>query len=383
MKKRFGPKLKIGIVCPYNIFKGGGVQEYVLGLRDGFVANGHRAYVITPQPRDYEGPKVPGIIMVGGATPIRSFHTYAQVSASVDTDNIEEVLREYNFDILHFHEPWVPMLSRQILTRSEAINIGTFHAALSERRTSRTLERVISPYTRSILRYLDVLTAVSPVATKYVSSLTDRQISIIPNGIDLAKYGKSRLKRLPHPDKKTILYIGRLEKRKAVKYLIDAFALINSIHKQYQLLIVGEGPEKERLQEQITELGVDNIQFLGHVDNDEKIRLLQTSDVFCSPALYGESFGIVLLEAMASDCVVVAGSNPGYESVMTGSGQISLVNPKDTKEFARRLLLMASDDGLRDHWHRWAKHEVQKYSYDNIVKQYIKLYELAYAKKHS
>ncbi len=373
--------MKIGLVCPYNIFKGGGVQEYVLGLRDGFVASGHRAYVVTPQPRDYDGPKVPGIVMVGGATPIRSFHTYAQVSASVDTEKLEEVLNEYNFDILHFHEPWVPMLSRQILMRSDAINIGTFHAAMSERRSSRTLEKVITPYTGSILKYLDVLTAVSPVATNYVRSLTSRQISIIPNGINIEKYRNPKERKSP-PDKKTILYIGRLEKRKAVKHLINAFSIIHDIHKQYELVIVGEGPEKPRLEEQIEELGVSNITFLGHVDNDEKIRLLQNSDVFCSPALYGESFGIVLLEAMASGCVVVAGANAGYESVLTGSGQISLVNPKDSKEFARRLLLMASDEGLRKHWLNWASNEVEKYSYSNIVSQYIKLYELAYAKKH-
>ncbi|HET7673672.1 MAG TPA: glycosyltransferase family 4 protein [Candidatus Saccharimonadales bacterium] len=374
--------MKIGIVCPYNIFKGGGVQEYALGLRDSLVKAGHKAYIITPQPRDYDGPKVPGIIMVGGAAPIRSFHTSAQVSATVDTDSLENVLREQNFDILHFHEPWVPMLSRQILLRSDAIHIGTFHAAMSERRSSRTLERVITPYTKSILKYLDILTAVSPVATNYVKSLTHRKIYIIPNAIDLSKY-KVLKKIKKDPNKRTILYIGRLEKRKAVKYLIEAFGVINSIHKQYQLIIAGEGPEKDKLEEQIKEAGITNVTFLGHIEESEKIELLQNSDVFCSPAMYGESFGIVLLEAMASGCVTVAGANAGYESVLTGSGQISLVNPKDTKDFARRLLLMASDEGLREHWLNWAKTEVEKYSYENIVNQYIKLYELAYDKKHA
>lgn len=374
--------MKIGIVCPYNIFKGGGVREYVMGLQEGLMAAGHKAYVITPQPRDYKGPKVPGIIMVGGATPIRSFHTYAQVSASVDTESLEEVLQEQNFDILHFHEPWVPMLSRQILTRSNAINIGTFHAAMSERRTSKTVEKVITPYTKSILSYLDILTAVSPVATNYAKSLTNRKIHIIPNGINTAKYKKSDEHTHQMKKTKTILYVGRLEKRKALKYLIEAFGLINQIHKQYKLEIAGEGPDKEKIQELIKERGITNVNFLGHITEDEKIKLLQTADVFCSPAYYGESFGIVLLEAMASGCVVVAGSNPGYESVMTGSGQISLVNPKDTKEFARRLLLMASDPGLRNHWLNWATAEVEKYDYANIVSQYIKLYELAYAKKH-
>lgn len=375
--------MKIGIVCPYNIFKGGGVQEYALGLRDGLMAAGHKAFVITPQPIDYNGPKVPGIIMVGGATPIRSFHTYAQVSASVDTDSLEAVLKEQNFDILHFHEPWVPMLSRQILTRSDAIHIGTFHAAMSERRTSRTVEKVITPYTKSLLGYLDILTAVSPVATNYVKSLTHRQIYIIPNGIDLKKYRKKSLRPLlPHKNKKTIFYIGRIEKRKAVKNLVDAFAMINRIHRQYHLVIAGEGPEKEKIEEYIKEQKISNVKFLGHIEESEKIKLLQNSEVFCSPALYGESFGIVLLEAMAAGCVIVAGANAGYENVLTGSGQISLVNPKDTKEFARRLLLMASDTGLRNHWLDWANTEVEKYSYSNIVKQYITLYEAAYAKKH-
>lgn len=375
--------MKIGIVCPYNIFKGGGVQEYALGLRDSLVKAGHKAYVITPQPIDYDGPKVPGIIMVGGAAPIRSFHTSAQVSATVDTESLEAVLREQNFDILHFHEPWVPMLSRQILLRSEeAIHIATFHAAMSERRSSRTLERVITPYTKSILKYLDIMTAVSPVATNYIKSLTHRKIYIIPNAIDIDKFKKPKRFKNPNKRNKTILYIGRLEKRKAVKYLIDAFAVINRVHSHYQLIIAGDGPDKERLQEQIKEMGVTNVTFLGHIDDAEKIRLLQTSDVFCSPAMYGESFGIVLLEAMAAGCVVVAGANAGYETVLTGSGQISLVNPKDIKDFARRLLLMASDEGLREHWLEWAEQEVQRYSFENIVGQYIKLYELAYAKKH-
>lgn len=373
--------MKIGIVCPYNIFRGGGVQEYALGLRDYLVAAGHKAYVITPQPRDYDGPKVPGIIMIGGAAPIRSFHTSAQVSATVDIDSLEAVLNEHNFDILHFHEPWVPMLSRQILSKSNAINIATFHAAMSERRSSRTLERVITPYTKSILKYLDILTAVSPVATNYIRSLTHRKIYIIPNAIDLKKY-KPPKKRDKNKQERTILYIGRIEKRKAVKYLVDAFAIINKLHKHYHLVIAGEGPDKERLEEQIAEEGISNVHFLGHISEEEKLRLLQTSDVFCSPALYGESFGIVLLEAMASGCPIVAGANAGYETVLTGSGQISLVNPKDTKDFARRLLLMASDEGLRKHWLQWAQEEVRKYSYENIVSQYIKLYELAYAKRY-
>lgn len=372
--------MKIGLVCPYNIFRGGGVQEYVLALRNGIVARGHKAYIITPQPREYKGPKVPGVIMVGGGTAFRAARTVGAVSVSVDTDKLEQILEEENFDILHFHEPWVPILSRQILTRSNAIHFGTFHAAMSERRTSRTIEKVITPYTKPLLSYLDVLTAVSPTATNYVRTLTDRNIYMIPNGIEIEKFKRKTPKK--PKDKKTILYIGRLEKRKAVKYLIQAFAMIHDVHKNYELVIAGEGPDKEKLIEFVRVNKIGNVSFLGFVSDEKKIELLQESEIMCSPAMYGESFGIVLIEAMAAGCVAVAGSNSGYEGVMTGTGQISLVNPKDTKEFARRLLLLASDEGLRTHWMNWAEKEVQKYDYLTIVDQYLKLYEAAYNKKY-
>ena len=373
--------MKIGLICPYNIFKGGGVQEYVTGIRDGLTKAGHSAYIITPQPRGYKGPKIPGLIMLGGSTPVRAFHSYAQISASVDIEKLEEALKLYNFDILHFHEPWVPMLSRQILTRSKSINIGTFHAALGERRVSKTIERVITPYTKSQLKYLDILTAVSPTATNYLKSITSRKIYIIPNGVDTDKY-KARKEVVSKPGK-VILYIGRLEKRKAVNYLLRSFKLINERYNDFYLKIAGDGPQKNELIELSRELNLNNVQFLGQISEEQKINLLQTADVFCSPALYGESFGIVLLEAMASGCTIVAGANPGYEDVLTGSGQISLVNPKDSKEFARRLVMMAADENLRKFWLNWAKKEVKLYSYGNIVNNYIKLYKLALDVKHN
>lgn len=374
--------MKIGLVCPYNMFRGGGVQEYVLALRNGFVERGHKAFVITPQPRSYKGPKVPGIIMVGGAAPFRAQRTMTDLSVSVDVDSLEEVLQEQNFDILHFHEPWVPILSRQILTRSDAIHFGTFHAAMSERRTQRTIEKVVTPYTRPLLGYLDVLTAVSPTATNYVRTLTKRNIYIIPNGIEVDKFRRKTPDDRPK-DVKTILYIGRLEKRKAVKQLIDAFALLHSAHKNYRLIIAGDGPDREKLEDLVKEQKIGNVTFLGFVSDAKKKKLLQESEVMCSPAMYGESFGIVLIEAMAAGCVAIAGNNSGYESVMTGSGQISIVNPKDTREFARRLLLLASDESLRRHWLDWAENEIKKYDYLNIVDQYLKLYQMAYDKKHA
>lgn len=375
--------MKIGLVCPYNIFGGGGVQECVLALRAGIIARGHEAYVITPQPSDYKGQSTEGIIMIGGARPFRAARTSAQISASVDTDKLDEMLLREKFDLLHFHEPWVPMLSRQILLRSEAINIGTFHAAMGERRTSRTVERVITPYTKSILKYLDVMTAVSPTATNYVSTLTKRKQIIISNGIDLEKYHSENAQPSKTQYKKTILYVGRLEKRKGVKYLLNAFAVLCHYSSDFDLLIAGDGPDRSKLEDFVAENKIPNVQFLGYINESTKIDLLQKADIFCSPALYGESFGIVLLEAMATGCVAVAGNNSGYEGVLRDRGQLSIVNPKDATEFARRLRLLATDEGLRESWREWAKTEVEKYDYSRVIDQYMALYEAAYNKKRA
>lgn len=373
--------MKIGLVCPYNMFVGGGVPEVVLALREGIVARGHEAYIITPQPRAFkkDTPVPEGVILVGGGRTMVTFHTAGQISASVNTDKLQKMLNEQQFDIIHFHEPWVPVLSRQILTRSAAINIATFHAALPDHLMTRTIEKVVTPYTRSILSYLDVMTAVSPAATPYVRSLSSRHIHIIANGIDLTKYTKSDDST---PKSKTIFYVGRLEKRKGLKYLLEAFALLKKVHPEFNLIIAGNGPDKEKLESFVKDNKIENVEFLGYITEDTKRRLLRESAIFCSPSLYGESFGIVLLEAMASGCVVVAGNNSGYEGVMRGTGQISLINSKDTVEFARRLAVLGLDEPLRKTWQAWAETEVAKYDYNRIIDQYLKLYLAAYNKKH-
>jgi phosphatidylinositol alpha-mannosyltransferase len=125
--------MKVGLVSPYNIFKGGGVQECIIAIQSELEKRGHHAVIITPQPRNYDGPTPEHVIFLGGSTDFKSpFHTTAQVSATVNVDRLDEVLEQEKFDILHFHEPWVPIVSRQILGRSNTLNIATFHAKLPE-----------------------------------------------------------------------------------------------------------------------------------------------------------------------------------------------------------------------------------------------------------
>jgi phosphatidylinositol alpha-mannosyltransferase len=376
--------MKIGLVCPYSIAKGGGVQEVVKALQTEYTKLGHEAVIITPQLKEPYEAHDRRIVFLGSAADFKSpLATTTQISASVLTDEIDAIFEYEQFDILHFHEPWVPVLSRQILSRSNTVNVATFHAKLPETLASRALAKVITPYTKPLLRHIDGFTAVSNAAAEYVRSLTDAEIEIIPNGIHIAHFRKPASVQRSNRGPKTILYIGRLEKRKGVKYLLQAFQLLQAQMPNVRLLLGGDGVDREKLEELRDTLKLKNVEFLGYVDDAKKRELLHTSDLFCSPALYGESFGIVLLESMASGLVTVAGNNPGYESVMTGLGQLSLVDPRDSKEFAYRLRLLLEDAGIRELWEKWAKKHVRQFDYPKVAAMYLAFYERALARANT
>ncbi len=372
--------MKIGLVLPYSIARGGGVKEILLAMQEELNRRGEDAYIITPRPRDFQGKLPDKVLLVGASTDFNSpTHTTAQVSAGLNED-IDRILEQHKFDVLHFHEPWIPMLSRQILTRSSIPNVATFHAAIPDTIMSRTLAKAVTPYTKSLLKYIDLYTAVSDAAAEYICSLTDKPVALIPNGIDMKQYKGPRT-RADKRKHKTIFYVGRLEGRKGVSYLLHAFKLLQLDYPETTLVIGGDGPDRDKLEALAADLELKNVEFRGFLTHEEKINYLQTSDLFCAPSLYGESFGVVLLEAMATGLVTVAGDNPGYESVMQGLGAISLVNPKHTAEFARRLALLLTEVDLRKLWRSWAQSEIEQYSYPNIVSQYEQVYAQAQVKR--
>ena len=369
--------MKIGLVCPYNINKQGGVLEVVLALKTGLEQRGHKVKVITPLPRGGEPVDHPAdVIFFGTSTDFGALsRTTAQVSSIGGTEQVDDILETEQFDVLHFHEPWVPLLSRQLLQRSTSVNVATFHAKIPETLMTRTVIKVVTPYLKSVMKYLHVYTAVSDSGAEYVASLTDDPINIIPNGIDLKKYHKRKPKNKPAG--RTILYVGRLEGRKGLKYLLQAYQLLAQDNPDINLVIAGDGPDREKLELLAEDLKLPNVTFLGYVSEELKLELLAEADLFCSPSIVGESFGIVLLEAMASGVVCVAGNNSGYSDVMQELGRISIVNPRDSVEFARRLDLLLHDEALRTLWQTWAAEYVKQFSYTPIVDRYEELYKEA------
>ncbi len=369
--------MKIGLVCPYSIKEHGGVLEVVLALKTGLETRDHKVKIITPQPRKHDTEPPEDVIFVGTSVDFRTLSfsdTTSQVSSTADNDKIDEMLESEQFDVLHFHEPWMPLLSRQLLQRSQCVNIGTFHAKVTTAMTSRAILKVVAPYLKSVLNYLHVLTAVSDSGAEYVMNMVDQPITMIPNGIDLKKYRKLPASKLSKKEKPLILYVGRLERRKGARYLLQAFQLFSQDNPDVELIIAGDGPDRERLEMMADDLKLKNVSFLGFISEDLKKELLSKADIFCSPALFGESFGIVLLEAMAMGAVAIAGNNSGYIDLMQDVGGISIVNPHDTEEFARRLNLLIHEKALRDLWQKWAADYVKQFDYPRVVEQYEELY---------
>lgn len=367
--------MKIGIVCPYDIDRGGGVQEHVLAQAHELQTRGHNVTILTPKPRA-KALAIPShvtVIYVGNSAKMRTpINTSLELGVSLKRDEVDDILAKEKFDVLHIHEPEVPFLGAQVVAKAICPIVATFHAIHPETPLARTIESLRIPYSRSIFSRLTEMTAVSDAAAEFVRQRTARKVQIIPNGIDLTKY--SFEPQPVAPEHKTILYIGRLEKRKGVMHLIKAYAALAKHRDDVSLQLAGDGELRDDLQEYVEEKDIPRVSFLGFVSEERKLKLLHEAALFCSPALYGESFGIVLLEAMASGTVTVAGDNVGYAGVLTGSGRISLVSPKHTTGFTRRLDVMLDDEGLRQNWLNWAEKSVQQYDYPKIVDQYEKLY---------
>ena len=366
--------MKIAIFTPYNIFEPGGVQEHVEYQAKILRKRGHKVTIITPRPMknsEHDAPK--GVVFLGTSARVKTTSaTSADLSVSLDNEAIDAEL-DKDYDILHVHEPLVPMAARQMLARAEGrvLRVGTFHAALPGNRLGKSLVSTYRTYARSVLPHVDVITAVTPAATGFIGSFEDLNINYIPNGIHAASYKARKVKR----DQNMVLFIGRLEKRKGVRQIIKAFAELKIAKPEAVLKIAGNGPLRHQLEQHVADNQIADVEFLGYISKKDKVDLLSRCGIFTSPALYGESFGIVLAEAMSMQAPIVAHPNDGYKWVLQGAGRLSLVDCTDPLAYAERMQLMLEENGYREAWQQWAKEYVQQFDYEKVVDQYEALYK--------
>lgn len=377
--------MKIGLVCPYNMFdRPGGVQSLVLALAEGLKKRHHKVKIITPRPIGFKGDVPEDFILLGSSTRFNpGTGTTATWTFDVGSKDVKAMLAKEKFDVINFHEPWAPILARQILPLSKAAHVGTFHANMADNAAAKYIVNLFLPYGRGIGDKLHQMTAVSAAPARILLEKDPnhrlvKNIKYIPNGVDSSIY-KPPSRRIPlsGPGTKTIVYVGRLEKRKGVEWLIKAFKLLNDEMPNAHLVIGGEGGLRSRLEQVVAIYGIPNVKFLGYVTDEQKRQLMRNTDLFCAPAMFGESFGIVIVEAMASGAPIIAGHNIGFSSVISGRGRLGLVDSEATEDFANRLSVFLNDETINKLAREWSLGEIKKYDYSKIVEQYEQAYNAA------
>src|SRR5207247_1441973 len=292
-----------------------------------------------------DDPPAQDVIQIGQAIAVPYNGAVGRITLSLRLEwLVSRMLERERFDIIHHHEPLVPFLSMQILDSARCPNVATFHA-FGGFSFSYWAGRMIG---RRYMRKLDARIAVSSAARHFISSYFPGDYRIIPNGVDVSFYANAR----PLPEyadgKINILFVGRLEPRKGAMYLMEAYAKLKKKHPEIRLILCSVGPLLGRLRRFVRANRIEDVLFAGRVDDADKARFYKTAQIFCAPSTGQESFGIVLLEAMAAGLPVVASDIHGYKRVVQRNVTGLLVEPKDPDAIAGALERLLCEPSLRD-----------------------------------
>jgi len=367
--------VKIALVCPYDCAVPGGVMEHILHLAREFQSRGHVVKVLAPcSEPGYEPWIGVDIYKIGRPVPLPLSASVARISLSPRlSQRVGKILQREQFDVIHLHEPLMPTLCPTVLWRSRAVNVGTFHAYRERLR----IYQYSKPLVRRFFDRLDGLVAVSPAARDYVNQYFPAHYTIIPNGIDVARFANPHLEPLPgyQDSHQNILFVGRIEKRKGLKHLLHAFPLVKEACPRARLIVVGEGRLRAGFQQAAAENGLADVVFTGFVPAEELPRYYHTAHVFCAPATGFESFGIVLLEAMAAGLPVVASDIVGFRQVVSHKEEGLLVPPHDAEELARALTLLLRDQDLRHSMSLRGREKAARHDWSVIADQVLAFYQ--------
>lgn len=356
--------MKVAIVCPYDYAYPGGVAIHIANLYEELKKVGHEVRIITPYSGSSSAIGSKDIIPIGRPVPVPSGGSIARVTLSpILASPVRAIMDRENFDIIHLHEPLCSTLTLTTLHVSNTVNVGTFHAC----HKSSTGYQIISPFIMGLFKKLHGKIAVSKPAKDFVSRYFPGEYRIIPNGVDIARFSHPTVPIADlQGDKLNILFVGRLEKRKGLIYLLKAFKIVKRELPNTRLVVVGPG-EHHHFEKLAQKENLSDVFFTGYVTNEELPAYYHAADVFCSPATGGESFGIILLEAMSVGKPVVASAIDGYASVMTDGAEGLLVPPKDDKALSAALIKLLKDEPLRREMGNRGKDRAQECSWPNVA----------------
>ena len=352
--------MRIGIICPYSLTQPGGVQMQVLGLARALSRRGYPTRVLGP----CDGPPPDAnVTPLGNSLPAIANGSIAPVAPDPSCQlRAIRAMRDESFDVIHLHEPLAPGPTMTALLVRPAPLIGTFHLA------GGSLAYDLLPRaTRFLANRLDLRVAVSPDARDTAGDALGGSYDLLYNGVELAPYRAAEPARSDGP---TILFIGRHEPRKGLGVLLEA---LDRLSADVRLWVAGEGPETAALRSRSASDA--RIEWLGTVTDSEKIARLKGADVFCAPSLRGESFGIVLLEAMAAGTAVVASDLPGYRNVARSGRDALLVPPDDPEQLAAAIRRVLSDPAESSALVAAGHERAETFSMSGLADQYLERYE--------
>jgi phosphatidylinositol alpha-mannosyltransferase len=371
--------VKIAQVSPYDFAYPGGANNHIYYLERELARLGHDTRIVAPASDPTVVERHPHLTIIGKPTSIPTGGSIARIALSVRlSKQVKALLDQEEFDVVHLHEPLMPMLPITFLRFSKSVNVGTFHAYHDRRR----LPTQWYFYGRQILkrwfRRLHGRIAVSEPARQFVQQYLSGEYQIIPNGIDLERFATPRPPLAQYADGKTnLLFVGRWEPRKGLKYLIRAFALVHQEFPDTRLIVVGpDGGHRAAMAQSLMGMGLAaNVELVGQVPDELLARYYQTADIFCYPATGSESMGIVLLEAMAAGKPLVASATQGAVHVVCDGSDGLLVPPKDHTAFAMALVHLLADRDLRQRMGAQGRENVQAYSWSRIAARIEAYYE--------
>lgn len=363
--------MKILLVSPYDFTYPGGANEHISHLAAEYRELGHEVRILAPASPGRPLPDEPGLSTIGRPVPIHANGSNARITLSLRlSGQVKRYLAQENPDVVHLHEPLMPALPLTVLYHAKARKVGTFHA-FAESNLGYFYAR---PFIQPSFDRLDARIAVSQPAANFVGRYFGADYHIIPNGIEIGALGDAAPLPQYRDGRPTILFLGRFEEpRKGFRYLLRAFALVRQQFPDARLLVVGGG-DITRYSDELARSGGQGVELTGYVDNAIKPRYYASCDVFCAPSTKGESFGLILLEAMVSGRAVVATRIPGHASVITHGEDGWLVPPQDPVALALALVRMLADRQTRERIATAGRSTARKYAWSEIARRVLGVY---------
>ena len=374
---------KIGIVSFHTFSQPGGVNKHIFGLFKEFKKRGIEVKIIVPRRKASEKYENKDMILMGTSFPISFNGSQADFNINFNPVALEKTLKKERFDILHFHNFGFPSILQILLSpsASDTLNILTFHANLIGNPFVKKFPTLIPTINKICQWKINGVIGVAPLVLEYFQTFKGLK-RIIPNGIDLEEFNPSvpEIKKFKD-DKINILFVGRIEERKGLIYLLKAYKKLEKKHSNLRLIIIGEGPLKENCESYVKDNNLKNVVFEGQVTKNTA-SYYKTADIYVSPAIFGESFGIVLLEAMACGTPLVAFDNQGYKDLLKGTySEKFLAKNKDYNDLANKIESLIKNPALREEASREGLGDVQKYSWKTIASEVLSFYKECKKKK--